>query len=123
MKGNLEAEDVNRLKMYQPEEISDLEKQLLADDTGSEPKSDTFAIMHDPTEVESAIRDCIDSGSSSGNPPPGCFSTGDNPQAAARYLRAGSPYSSKYPAIPGCLAFCSDGGRHRPVGDRPLVGL
>ncbi len=59
-----EFEDMSRLRMYQPDEISDLEKQLLADDTGSEPKSDTFAVMHDPTEMEVAIRDCIDSGSS-----------------------------------------------------------
>lgn len=58
-----EGDDVSRLRMYHPEEISDLEKQLLADDTGSEPKSESHADMHDPTEVETAVRECIDSGS------------------------------------------------------------
>jgi serine/threonine protein kinase len=51
-----EGDDVSRLRMYHPEEISDLEKQLLADDTGSEPKSESHAEMHDPTEVETAVR-------------------------------------------------------------------
>lgn len=58
-----EGDDVSRLRMYHPEEISDLEKQLLADDTGSVPKSESYAEMHDPTEVETAVRECIESGS------------------------------------------------------------
>jgi len=102
VKGNLEAEDVNRLKMYQPEEISDLEKQLLADDTGSEPKSDTFAIMHDPTEVESAIRDCIDSGSSSGESPARLFlDRGQSSGSSTVFTRRESsirPNARQYPA-------------------------
>jgi len=65
-----EGDDVSRLRMYHPEEISDLEKQLLADDTGSEPKSESHAEMHDPTEVETAVRECIDSSNATTFSPP-----------------------------------------------------
>ncbi len=106
VKGNTEAEDDNRLRMYQPEEISDLEKQLLADDTGSEPKSDTFAMIHDQTEVETALRDCIDSGSSTPESHTELFLEKGQPAGSSTvFTRRESPFRSRVRHYPAALPF------------------
>lgn len=48
-------EQVGKLKMYQPEEVTELERQLLADDTGSEPGIDAKVEMSAPTEEDVVI--------------------------------------------------------------------
>ena len=48
-------EQVGKLKMYQPEEVTELERQLLADDTGSEPGIDGRVEMSAPTEEDVVI--------------------------------------------------------------------